>query len=472
MGGKPSTLKKHKVLNWLQTLDQIENNDKNLAKLTFENYGLNDKSTKPLCAALEKNHTLTELILNSNHITGEGAKTILLAANKCHKLTTIRFANNLLANNIEDLCTGIAANQTLRILDLSENNLDYPAIISIAAALKINHSLYKLILAKNNISGTTAKILITNLIHSKQLKALSLAENPIGAKGAHAISDALTVNQNILILDLKRCHISDGAQFLFHALRINRNIIDLNLEENEITIDAINVLADTLVLGSSLMRLNLNNNKLSKTSIKYFVEILKKNSTLVSLELCDNFFDLNDIKFINAALNQNHALTTLSLKMGFIAKDTPFLDNLNFNYNPQIQDEIQQKINQNIHLHNELINAIISGDLKLVKKFFDLGVSFLSVTPDDSNTPLHWAKFYRQNHIAKWLKEEMIMRSLPLQMPNKLGQAAEQLTSIYFIQHNRQYRRYSACSGAFFIHNIADVENTNENNELSCSFDN
>ena len=127
--------------------------------------------------------------------------------------------------------------KTLKIINLSYNNISDGGIKCISDGLKENNTLEELDLGENSFSVAGLRYLLNSLEKNNTLKLLSVSGNKkIGDVGAEIISKFLMVNKTLTHLYLYDSNIGDlGASFLKDALKTKNNtLIFLELFGNNI----------------------------------------------------------------------------------------------------------------------------------------------------------------------------------------------------------------------------------------------
>jgi hypothetical protein len=122
-------------------------------------------------------------------------------------------------------------NKSLKILDLSNNNIGKNYIKELAKIIKYNKSLTKLNLSKNNIDDQGAEDLSKALKENETLKVLDLSENYI-----KEVAKIIKYNKTLTKLDLRMNCVGDSeAKELSNAFKDNKTLKILNLSKNKIS---------------------------------------------------------------------------------------------------------------------------------------------------------------------------------------------------------------------------------------------
>ena len=127
-------------------------------------------------------------------------------------------------------------NQTLKILNLSENNISNECFPYILDYFSTNKSLKKLNLSSNNLNNDSAKFLLQILVNNLYLEILDLSKNNLGIEGFELVCNSLQFNSVITSLDISQNKISvlenkENQNFLNFLLK-NKSLKNLFFELN------------------------------------------------------------------------------------------------------------------------------------------------------------------------------------------------------------------------------------------------
>lgn len=158
------------------------------------------------------------------------------------------------------------------------------------------HSYSPVSLDKHQLVDADMKIVVQQVIISKQCRSLSLARNNITSEGASFLANSLYDNTTLQELWLYANHVSDvGVQHLAKVLAVNKTLKKLGLAANDIT----------------------------NTGVSHLVEMLKKNKTLTMLGLALNKIDDQGIQILtNTLAQQNTSLEILTLDRNKLVSDS------------------------------------------------------------------------------------------------------------------------------------------------------
>ncbi|KAF9459258.1 hypothetical protein BDZ94DRAFT_1312550 [Collybia nuda] len=150
-------------------------------------------------------------------------------------LRTLDLKGNDLRMGITYIAQVLKRNRTLKVLNLSENKLDVPCLVSIAEALKYNSCLETLDLSKNPCCGPGLEgiqSLRTAFTLNTALKRLFLSSTSMTSAGAIALAEFLPESTSLLHLDLTLNNLDiAGVMALSSGLKANHvmRCLDLNI---------------------------------------------------------------------------------------------------------------------------------------------------------------------------------------------------------------------------------------------------
>ncbi|KAL0226104.1 hypothetical protein P9112_013428 [Eukaryota sp. TZLM1-RC] len=298
--------------------------DGSITELNLQFNKITSEGASALARALESNSTLTELYLVSNNITSEGASALARALESNSTLTELYLvSNNITSEGASALARALESNSTLTELYLGHNNITSEGASALARALESNSSLTELNLGDNKITAEGASALARALESNSTLTELYLGHNKITSEGASALARALENNSTLTELYLGHNKItSEGASALARALENNSTLTELNLGDNKITAEGASALARALENNSTLTELNLGDNKITSEGASALARALENNSTLTTLDLGGNNITAEGASALARALESNSTLTELDLGFNNISDPT------------------------------------------------------------------------------------------------------------------------------------------------------
>lgn len=167
------------------------------------------------------------------------AKQILASMPKIGNLLTLDLKGNDIRSGVTYLSQALKKNRTLKVLNLSDNNIEMLGLVAIADALKYNSTLETLDLSHNPCSGPGLEgitTLRTAFTLNSNLKRLFLADTEMSSEGAIALAEFLPEAKSLIHLDLTHNYHIDiaGVMALAASVKMNRSLrcMDLNIPPN------------------------------------------------------------------------------------------------------------------------------------------------------------------------------------------------------------------------------------------------
>lgn len=184
--------------------------------------------------------------------------------------------------------------KSLKILNLSYNNIDDNIGIALFTSLLNCPNLLQLNLSNNNISYKTIKNQNTKKYLTNQelkLKKLNLSNNLLGSNGAISLFDSLQNNNSLNMLNLSFNGI-DTNVFNQNCVETffseNRCLFSFNYEGNYLPSNEVELLIRCLVTNTSINYLYLGNNQITDESLDYIGYLISHNANINSLDISYN----------------------------------------------------------------------------------------------------------------------------------------------------------------------------------------
>ena len=240
--------------------------NKNLKNLTFSSCILNKKNISYLSDYLINNKSLLKLTLNNINIFYVGMGPYLwwgffrddLQIQENRYTRWYIYNSSELSYEILNLLHSLKNNDTLQILDLSNNHIN--KLYNDFEFLNYNNTLQTLNLSNNNIIDISN--LNCYLQNNKSLTSLNLSNNKIS--DISSFYETLKNNTTLQTLDLSNNQIEDIYKFS-KSLKNNNSLKELYLNDNKIK--DVSKLLKNLKNNTSIKRLNLDNNNINNTMI-------------------------------------------------------------------------------------------------------------------------------------------------------------------------------------------------------------
>lgn len=155
-------------------------------------------------------------------------------------LLTLDLKSNDIRGGVNYLAQVLRKNRTLRVLNLSDNNIEMQGLVALAEALKYNSTLETLDLSHNACSGPGLEGITTlrqAFALNSNLKRLFLNDTDLSSEGAIALAEFLPEARSLIHLDLTENFEIEiaGVMALAVSVRLNKSLrcLDLNIPPND-----------------------------------------------------------------------------------------------------------------------------------------------------------------------------------------------------------------------------------------------
>jgi hypothetical protein len=221
---------------------------------------------------LLKNITIINLFLGGNSITGLGLQSlinILINNNKSIKLLDLS-TNNLNHNDIIIISNLLMKNcENIKCLNISNNLMDTDSLNTLGLVLKVNTNLKKIYLNNVGLNEESSPYFFQHLLEA-HIEEIYLEENSLGEVGGVLFANVIKTNHCLKQISLKKTLLNSISLLcICHALELEiaKGFIKLellNLEENEFDNSSINSLINTFL---PFTEKDINNYLLPKISL-------------------------------------------------------------------------------------------------------------------------------------------------------------------------------------------------------------
>ena len=265
--------------------------------------------------ALKETFRLKLLDLNGNNMTGEAAEVLASVIKHNCNLEQLGLANNALKTSAVVIIQALKETCRLKLLDLNSNNMTGEAAEVLASVIKHNCNLEQLGLANNDFKMSLVLIL-QDLIHveNSKVKVLNLNGNNMTGEAVEVLASVIKNNSNLEQLCLANYDLKASAVLILQALNENSKLKVLNLNGNNMTGGATEVLASVIKNNCNLKWLFLVNNNY-KTFGVFILETLKSIKHLKILALSNNLMSHDLVTKLTATefISNNPLITELWL---------------------------------------------------------------------------------------------------------------------------------------------------------------
>ena len=268
---------------------------------------------------LAQNDSLEVLDISENEIQTEGAVRIFKALKSKHScLKTLIMTNNGITKSAADeIRSALLINNTLEFLNLSHNKLQSTGMVKIMDSLTEDNKTLKVLDVECNDISDLAAVNIANTLESNtSLEQLNLSRNSLKTKGAVKILNALEINRTLKTLSMRECDITYTEQaggYISHALACNSGLENLLLCKNKLQTHGAIKIMQSLQRNSTLKVINLWDNNITDQAADKVAIALAVNTCLEELVLQKNQISNEGVKTILSGLKNNRSLKLLAI---------------------------------------------------------------------------------------------------------------------------------------------------------------
>ena len=196
----------------------------------------------------------------------------------------------------------------------------------LSTALTVNNTLVELSLKKCDIrvTGINGRALAEMLRLNKSLQVLNLKTNPkVGDCGAFYIAEGIKSNTSLKTLNISKCGLtSKGANDIARALVENKTIQSLSIDKNDLLDAGVVLLAKALKQNVTLTDLNLTKCGMTDASLNILGACLVENKSIKVLQIGDDnrsaITENGMVQFIEHLSQRTTALECLGVSRNMI----------------------------------------------------------------------------------------------------------------------------------------------------------
>ena len=266
-----------------QYLAQLIEKSERLLGLNLEGNSIDENGAQYLAEALKNCELLQYVNLNGNKIQTDGAMNIteLLFSHK--KLLELNLGNNDITHDgiIGILSVLNVSNYTLEVLNI--DNPDYNTIwqstaIHFGKMFQNNLGIQKLSMKKHKMRCQGMFTMMEYLLENNTLRVLDLTANEIRFQGCESIAKYLkSENCTLESLHLGANEWGNyGAKAIAQALPINKSLIHLDMSHNQIEDFGLMQLAQALAENSVILSIKFFGNHFGQDSLELFYQLFKQ----------------------------------------------------------------------------------------------------------------------------------------------------------------------------------------------------
>ncbi|KAA6388085.1 MAG: putative protein phosphatase 1 regulatory subunit 37 [Streblomastix strix] len=293
-----------------------------LMQITIKNKILSTKQVQSLSSliAYDQNNGLTVIDLEGS--LNEPQVEIILEAvlrSPSVEIMNIRNCKCISDRSCTILADGIIRGHTLRIIDISLNDITIQGLKKLGSAFRSERCGIQVLrmgqmTPSNSICGSIGYFGQEMRLNTSLLN-LVLAENKLDETNAIEIAQEIQFTPQLAALDLRGNIIGDrGIIAIVKALQTNRTLLSIILWNNKITSVGVEVLVNALLTNRTLQHLDLGMNKIGKEGMKHIVRLVQGSQTITTLGLAGTEIQTEEIVSLSRALSHNTCLMRLDLR--------------------------------------------------------------------------------------------------------------------------------------------------------------
>ena len=238
---------------------------------------------------LKANKKITTLLLNKNNLFSKNwfyLEDYFLNLNLRH----LGLSSCSLNISVVEISKILQHHPTLKVLELSHNQINDASFIYFKLYPKENLSLTELDFSRNYISDKSAKYFFENLENNRTLKKLNFFENQLQNESANSILESLRINHSLIYVNLKSNRVPIRIMKEINIRIQNNKIIEkgkylpqLKREIKDLSFDPeeINILKNRII----------QQNEIKEVSIKKLKEDIK----IIKIKKLENEKELNKV---------------------------------------------------------------------------------------------------------------------------------------------------------------------------------
>ena len=273
----------------------------------------------PVRELLSENNILIFLNLSDTFIGAEGLRYVIegLQENKSLKYLNLS-KNNLGGKIIKELLDSVKKSQLLS-LNLSANRISNEGSEAIGdflfAQVEKNTTLKILDISNNEITHKGSGRIFSGLKENSILEELNIENNSLSEISGNWIQYCFVNNTILDVLNLSQCLLTEsGAQKIFEGLPKNTTLRTLILKENHIGDQGAIMFAECLDNDCYLSTIDLSNNQIGKIGVVSIFTALKKNTYLNAIYLRDNLIKDDCMQLVIDVIRNKPSLQTVKLE--------------------------------------------------------------------------------------------------------------------------------------------------------------
>ena len=249
-----------------------------------------------------------------------------IVKNWLQTVSVFDISDNYIDSQIYNMATEIgmvlSLTRTLKTFNASGNNLPAESIIRIATGLKNISTLEVFNINDNHASEEAADAITTVLLHNTQLQRLHLSNNKFKTIGMIKIAEALQNISTLTVLNISKNSIGEeAADDIASVLSHNTELQRLHLSNNNFKTTGMIEIAKALQNVLTLTVFNLNYNNVGEEAADDIATVLSHNTELQRLHLSNNNFKTTGMIKIAKALQNVLTLIVFNINSNNVGEE-------------------------------------------------------------------------------------------------------------------------------------------------------
>ncbi|XP_021351725.1 leucine-rich repeat-containing protein 74A-like isoform X1 [Mizuhopecten yessoensis] len=231
--------------------------------VNLQNQGLGPLGTQAVALSLVIDRTVTDVVIAGNSIGQTG----------------IRYLTDMLL-----------VNDNINHIDVSDNNLQSHGAQALSNMLLHNDSILSLKASGNQFNRNDALLFAQAIQFDRfSLRVLDLSHNNLETEGGQHLGPAIAANDTIEILDISWNHLAyDGIKAVAEGLKENTSIKTLNVSWNGIGDEGAVCLVQAATINETLEVLQMDANRIGPIGLANLLKQTASNKALLELKMSKN----------------------------------------------------------------------------------------------------------------------------------------------------------------------------------------
>ncbi|XP_060072073.1 leucine-rich repeat-containing protein 74A-like [Ylistrum balloti] len=278
--------------------------DRSVSDVVISGNSIGQTGIRYLTDMLLINDNISHLDVSDNNLQSYGAQVISNMLLQNDNILSLKASGNQFNRN--DALLFAQAIQfyrfSLRVLDLSHNDLESEGGQHLGPAIAANDTLEILDISWNHLAYDGIKAIADGLKENTSIKTLNLSWNGIGDEGALCVVQAANMNETLEVLQMDANRIGPiGLSNLLKQLASNKVLLELKISKNPIT---------TLGPESALQVINAHP--------EMGMQLLEIRDSWLTSEACRLVYDIQELKpkfkVVHGGFTNAHDLIKASIK--------------------------------------------------------------------------------------------------------------------------------------------------------------